>query len=75
MKKEPEIHADPDGLGEYDLSKGVRGKYAARYAAGTNIVVLDPDVARSFPDSRSVNEALRELIKVARRATGRGAER
>ena len=75
MKKEPDIHADPDGLGEYDLSKGVRGKYAARYAAGTNIVVLDPDVAQSFPDSRSVNEVLRALIKVAQRTTGKAPER
>lgn len=75
MKKEPNIHTDPDGLGEYDLSNGVRGKYAARYAAGTNIVVLDPDVAESFPDSQSVNEALRALIKVARRTTAKSPER
>lgn len=48
---------------EYDFSEGVRGKYAARCAEGTNIVVLDPDVAREFPDSESVNKALRELIE------------
>lgn len=41
---------DPDMLAEYDFSKGVRGKYAKRYAAGTNVVVLDPDVAEYFPD-------------------------
>jgi hypothetical protein len=52
---------------EYDFSKGIRGKYAVRYAEGTNIVVLDPDVAEMFPDSSSVNSALRELIKIARR--------
>lgn len=54
----------------YDLSKlkgGVRGKYASRYAAGTNLVLLSPDVAEHFPDERSVNSALRRLIRNARR--------
>ncbi len=54
---------------EYDFSKGVRGKYAARYAEGTNLVALEPDVAESFPDSASVNSALRELIKIARKTS------
>ena len=45
-----------------------RGKYAARMADGSNIVRLDPDVARAFPDSASVNEALRSLIRIAERA-------
>lgn len=60
-------------LPEYDFTKGVRGKYAASYAKGTNIVVLDPDIAVAFPDSESVNEALRVLMKASlrtRRATG-----
>jgi hypothetical protein len=48
---------------EYDFSQGVRGKYAARYAEGCNVVVLEPDVAERFPDSRAVNEALRELVE------------
>jgi len=48
---------------EYDFSKGVRGKYAKRFAGGTNVVVLSPDVAAAFPDSESVNEALRSLLK------------
>lgn len=52
---------------EYDFSDGVRGKHAARYAAGTNVVVLDPDVARVFKDSASVNEVLRSLLPVIRR--------
>ena len=52
---------------EYDFSHGVRGKYAARYAEGTNVVVLSPDVARLFPDSESVNEALRVLVSIARK--------
>ena len=54
---------------EYDLSKlkgRVRGKYAARYRAGTNLVLLSPDVAEHFPDDRSVNTALRRLIRVAK---------
>ena len=53
---------------EYDFSTGVRGKYAGRYAAGSNIVVLAPDVAELFPDSESVNQALRLLVKIARQA-------
>ncbi len=54
---------------EYDFSQmagGVRGKYRERYAAGTNLVKIDPDVAEVFKDDSSVNEALRSLIKVAR---------
>lgn len=54
-------------LDEYDFSKGVRGKYAKRYTEGTNIVVLSPDVAEFFPDSQSVNQALRLLIDIAKR--------
>lgn len=66
MRKEPKTRRDPDLLDEYDFSKGVRGKYAQRYAAGSNVVVLSPDVAEVFPNSESVNEALRVLIKIAR---------
>jgi hypothetical protein len=53
---------------EYDLSKlkgGVRGKYYERASAGTTLVLLEPDVAEAFPDGRTVNQALRALIKVA----------
>ena len=53
---------------EYDLRAllkgGVRGKYVARYRAGTNLVLLDPDVARAFPDEAAVNEALRLVIRL-----------
>ena len=49
---------DPDLLEEYDFSSGIRGKYAQQYAAGTNVVVLDPDVAKFFPDHDSVNFAI-----------------
>jgi hypothetical protein len=51
---------------EYDFSNAVRGATAARYAQGTNIVLLDPDVAELFPDSRAVNEALRTLTRLGR---------
>jgi hypothetical protein len=58
---------DPEMLDEYDFSQGVRGKYAQRYAAGTNVVVLDPDVAEYFPDQKSVNDSLRSLIAIVQR--------
>jgi hypothetical protein len=51
---------------EYDFSKAVRGVTAARYAEGTNVVLLDPDVAEIFPDARAVNEALRTMVRVTR---------
>ena len=51
---------------EYDFSNAVRGVTAARYAQGTNVVLLDPDVAELFPDTRAVNEALRTLARLAR---------
>jgi hypothetical protein len=54
-------------LDEYDFSKGIRGKYSQRYAAGNNVVVISSDVAEVFHDSESVNEALRMLIKVVQR--------
>jgi hypothetical protein len=50
---------------EYDFAKGVRGKYFERYQQGTNVVLLEPDIARVFKDSDAVNEALRGLLKVA----------
>ena len=46
------------------LKNGIRGKYAKQYAAGTNIVRLDPDVADAFPTEEAVNEALRFVLKV-----------
>ena len=64
MKKKESDERDPEMLDEYDFSKGVRGKYAARYAQGSNVVVLDPDVAKVFPDSESVNKALRALAEI-----------
>ena len=51
---------------EYDFSRGVRGKHYEAYRAGTNVVFLDPDVAKAFADSASVNQALRLLLQLAR---------
>ena len=73
MKKPGKKTPPPDMLEEYDFSKGVRGKYAKRYAEGTNIVILAPDVAEFFPDSESVNTALRALVGVARRNVRKAA--
>ncbi len=62
--------SDDDLRPEYDFSElagGVRGKYYKRFSEGSNVVVLEPDVAEAFPDARSVNEALRKLIAEANR--------
>ncbi len=59
--------ADQDTLRpEYDFSSGVRGVTAARYAQGTNVVIIDPEVLDVFPDGKSVNETLRALAPVIR---------
>ena len=64
MKQEQNSEREPDMLEEYDFSDGVRGQYAERYARGTNVVVLEPDVARIFSDAESVNQALRALAGI-----------
>ena len=69
MKKQVEMERDPDMLDDYDFSQGVRGKYVQRFAQGSNVVVLSPDIAEIFPDSESVNAALRWLVEVAGRST------
>ena len=56
---------------EYDFSSGVRGKYAARFSEGTNLVLLAPDVAARFPTATAVNKALREVIKAKSKRAGR----
>ena len=53
---------------EYDFSGGVRGKYADRYRQGVNVVPIGPELAEAFPDSKSVNDALRGLLATATRA-------
>ena len=68
MKKKDDTRHDDELRPEYDLSKlkgGVRGKYAQRYREGTNLVKLEPDVARIFRNDASVNKALRSLIRIA----------
>jgi hypothetical protein len=63
MKKSLNKSAPKRMRDEYDFSQGERGKYARRYAQGTNVVVLEPDVARVFSDSKSVNVSLRKIIR------------
>ena len=64
--------AEPDMRDEYDFSGGVRGKYARQYALGTNVVVLDADVAAEFKTPKAVNDALRVYL-AERRKTADGA--
>jgi hypothetical protein len=68
MKKAAKSNSKPDMLAEYDFRKGVRGKYAKRYAEGTNLIVLSPELAEFFPDSDAVNDALRSLVEIAQRS-------
>ena len=64
MNQESNNKREPEMLEEYDFSGGVRGKYAARFVRGSQVVVLDPDVARVFSDSEAVNRALRALVGI-----------
>lgn len=64
MKKKADAGMRP----EYEFSAGVKGRVRGKYAEGTNVVLLDADVARAFPDSASVNATLRSLLELARRA-------
>ena len=63
----PKTKRSTDMQDHYDFSKGVRGKYAKRFSRGTNLVLLEPDVAKAFPDAASVNETLRALAGIIRR--------
>ena len=78
MKKASRKPAD-DMRPEYkrsDLGPLVRGKYAQRYREATNVVVIEPDVSKAFPNARAVNEALRELLRNRKAArTGAGPTR
>jgi hypothetical protein len=75
MQREPSTNTDFEGddaddlRPEYDLTtfmqRGVRGKYVDRYRAGTNLALLEPDVARAFPDDAAVNQALRLVMQLA----------
>lgn len=66
--KDDKVNDKPEMQDEYDFSRGVRGKYAERYAEGSNVVVLSPDVVEAFPDSDAVNDALRALAAIAQRS-------
>lgn len=70
MKQDIENEMEDELRPEYDFAQmqgGVKGKYVERYRAGTNLVLLDPDVAQAFPNDAAVNEALRLLMQVAQR--------
>lgn len=76
MKKEIESEMEDELRPEYDFPQmqgSVRGKYVERYRAGTNLVLLDPDVAQAFPDNLAVNDALRMLIQIAQRQQSKTA--
>ena len=70
-KKDSKPRRSDEVLKEYDFRGGVRAKYSKHYAAGNNIVVIEPDLAQIFPDSLSVNRALRQLVDVAMKTSGR----
>ncbi len=63
MSKPKETASEREMLEEYDFRGGVRGKYARRYAEGSNIVIVAPELAEVFPTSQAVNEALRKLLE------------
>jgi hypothetical protein len=68
MNSQKGFGENDDILPEYDFSQGVRGKHYKAYQAGTNVVFLDPDVAKVFTDSASVNQALRRLLRLTENA-------
>lgn len=66
MKKAPKSNQE-EMRPEYDFSGAIRSKYAERFARGTNLVLLEPDVARAFPNADAVNDALRLLLRAGER--------
>jgi len=71
MRTVPKKRSERPMRKEYDFRDAVVGKYVRRYAEGTNMVLLDPDVADMFPDSKSVNYALRSLVRIAKQSKTR----
>ena len=65
MKKNRRFPSSDELMDEYNFRDGARGKYHARYAEGSNVVILEPDVARAFPTAVAVNQALREVLQRA----------
>ena len=70
MKPEADQEQTDELRPEYDFSKGVRGRHHEAYRKGTNVVFLEPDVARVFRDSDSVNRTLRSLLDLAKKVAG-----
>ena len=66
MSQKQNLEVTDDMLPEYDFAGGVKGKHYEAYRRGTNVVVLEPDVAKAFPDSASVNRVLRLLLHLAK---------
>ena len=70
MKKSFQNEMDDELRPEYDLREllkgGIRGKYVEQYSAGTNLILLDPDVAEAFPSEQAVNEALRLVLQLTK---------
>jgi len=70
MKKSFQNEMDDELRSEYDLREllkgGIRGKYVEQYRAGTNLILLDPDVAEAFPSEQAVNEALRLVLQLTK---------
>jgi hypothetical protein len=79
MKKKVRTEREDDLRPEYDLrqllKRGVRGKYLQRYRAGTNLVLLEPDVAQAFSNEQAVNETLRLVIKLTEIREGKNPKR
>lgn len=69
MKKAPKKKESDEMLEEYDFRGAVRGKYAPAFSKGVKVVILEPDVARDFPDSKSVNKALRACATIIKSRT------
>jgi hypothetical protein len=70
MNKRAQNEMDDELRSEYDLREllkgGIRGKYVEQYRAGTNLILLDPDVAEAFPSEQAVNEALRLVLQLTK---------
>jgi hypothetical protein len=66
MSQQIDVKRDDEMRPEYDFSGGVRGKHHEAYRGGTNVVFLEPDVAKVFTDSASVNRILRLLVRLAK---------
>ena len=74
-KRAAKPRRDPEMRAEYDFSKGVRNKYAKRWARGSNVVVLEPDVASAYPTAKAVNAALRQTLTGKPSKRGAGSKR